>query len=351
MNEEKDIYKDYEVEIDFKKVLKSPYRTFGVFYLLVVIGIISSGLYYLDNLNNINDSIVESYIINPEHSPEVIPTQKGQIQPGVYLPDVAEAKPELIAKGKAAFIENCVSCHGESGEGNGPGSAGLDPAPRNFAQADGWTNGRTIAAIYKTLEEGIIQNGMSSYNYLSVEDRFGLIHYIRSEFMKDAPAPTADELVELDLTYQLSKGRKTPNTIPIEKSLEIIAEESKTNILLLNTIESNLSAYSNLNYYSTFMNNVYNSRLAINTLISNDEWRLAVDNFKAIIRNGIGDNGFQSSFLRLSQTDLDGLYSFLKILTQNSTVELPADLEPIVNNVEAMKIGVMPKKEKAVSTH
>jgi len=35
-------------------------------------------------------------------------------------------------KGKALFDEHCVSCHGATGKGDGPGAAGLEPIPSDF---------------------------------------------------------------------------------------------------------------------------------------------------------------------------------------------------------------------------
>ena len=52
---------------------------------------------------------------------------------GMHGPSVP-ASADSIAKGKKLFAENCVSCHGASGEGNGPAAKGLEVKPANLKQ-------------------------------------------------------------------------------------------------------------------------------------------------------------------------------------------------------------------------
>lgn len=41
-----------------------------------------------------------------------------------------------VAAGKEKFTMFCVTCHGETGKGDGPGGAGLQPPPRDFSVGD-----------------------------------------------------------------------------------------------------------------------------------------------------------------------------------------------------------------------
>ncbi|MCZ8156538.1 MAG: cytochrome c [Leptospira sp.] len=78
----------------------------------------------------------------------------------------ATVDPE-IAKGEEIFLQNCSSCHGEKGGGDGAAAAALNPKPRNFkAPASEWKNGNTIAGITKTLNEGIKGSPMVAYKHL-----------------------------------------------------------------------------------------------------------------------------------------------------------------------------------------
>ncbi len=75
------------------------------------------------------------------------------------------------AKGKELFSLNCASCHGETGAGDGAAAAALNPKPRNYkAPAKDWKNGKTLAGITKTLNEGIKNTTMVSYKHLADQD-------------------------------------------------------------------------------------------------------------------------------------------------------------------------------------
>jgi len=41
-----------------------------------------------------------------------------------------------VAAGKEKFTMFCVTCHGETGKGDGPGAVGIQPSPRDFSKGD-----------------------------------------------------------------------------------------------------------------------------------------------------------------------------------------------------------------------
>ena len=48
----------------------------------------------------------------------------------------AAKQQDPVAEAKTIFKSRCVVCHGDTGEGNGPGSAALNPKPRSFGDPE-----------------------------------------------------------------------------------------------------------------------------------------------------------------------------------------------------------------------
>ena len=47
-------------------------------------------------------------------------------------PTLGQASDRLMAEGKQVYLANCAICHGESGNGEGPGAAQLAVKPRDL---------------------------------------------------------------------------------------------------------------------------------------------------------------------------------------------------------------------------
>jgi mono/diheme cytochrome c family protein len=58
-----------------------------------------------------------------------------------------------VAEAEQIFATRCTTCHGSAGAGDGPGSAALDPKPRNFQDA-AWQDSVTDEHIEKIVMYG-----------------------------------------------------------------------------------------------------------------------------------------------------------------------------------------------------
>lgn len=208
--------------------MKNYLKFYGIFYLLILAFIVTIGYTYTSNINKITENKVAPpiFIKDTVKQPEDLPYIKGSLTGPIDVNKFAVSTPELIEKGKTVFNTQCASCHGAEGKGDGIAGANLNPKPRNFLSLEGWTNGPEFNMMYKTLQEGIIERGMASYSNLPPEERFALIHFIRT--LAKYPEIKPEELVELDKIYSLSAGLKTPNQIPVKAAIEILISENDT---------------------------------------------------------------------------------------------------------------------------
>lgn len=98
----------------------------------------------------------------------------------------------LSADGKMLFTLNCASCHGESGQGDGPRGAGLNPPPRKY-RTEAFKFGNDVASIYNTLQKGSPGTSMPSFALLPPRDLWAMVHYVRT--MVPNATPTDDAII------------------------------------------------------------------------------------------------------------------------------------------------------------
>ncbi|MFN8632953.1 MAG: copper resistance protein CopC [Chloroflexota bacterium] len=90
-----------------------------------------------------------------------------------FPPDTAS-----IARGRGLYEQQCVSCHGLSGRGDGPLAASLRPRPADFRvhMAAGHTDGE----LFTWLSKGVPGTAMPPFEaQIPQDDRWHLINYIR----------------------------------------------------------------------------------------------------------------------------------------------------------------------------
>lgn len=74
-----------------------------------------------------------------------------------------QLKVSAAAKGaaRAIYAQRCVTCHGESGKGDGPGGKALNPKPRSFADA-AWQAKTSTDHLRKVILKGGTAVGLSA---------------------------------------------------------------------------------------------------------------------------------------------------------------------------------------------
>lgn len=87
---------------------------------------------------------------------------------------------DAVARGQKLYAQNCSSCHGEKGEGDGPAGKNLPVKPRNLVEGR-WQNGGGRLELYHVVSEGIDSTPMQAYkDILDSSERWSVVHYVRS---------------------------------------------------------------------------------------------------------------------------------------------------------------------------
>lgn len=152
--------------------------------------------------------------------PTLFATVVGEGTPGLDLAAMLQATPQAIAQGKQAFGIYCAACHGAGGKGDGPAAAALTPAPRDFTDPKGWSEGYTLADIYVSVTEGVPGTGMGAFGTLPPADRFALAHFVESVGNFDHHDNPTAEAESLDARYHLTEGEHEPNKVAVPTVME-----------------------------------------------------------------------------------------------------------------------------------
>lgn len=297
-------------EIDFEEVLNNPVRLFGLsyFYFLTVAGFI--GTYYIWHMNEVSRNGIAPVILKDSTQfVQDIPMQRGALIAPVNVTEVGRPSKALIDKGANLFKANCTSCHGENGMGDGLSASTLTVKPRNFHSAEGWKNGRKVSNMYKTIQEGIVQNGMQSFNYLPAEDRFAIIHFIRT-FANDFPVDSLSELQDLEKAYNLSKGTQLPPQIPVKLAMQKLQNESKNDSKYIQDVCESIASKKQEEHGAALAKRLSRNSNKIVTVALSIKNK-SLDEFIRIVSIDPITIGFKSEVVRLNRDEWSALYSYL----------------------------------------
>lgn len=106
---------------------------------------------------------------------------------------VAPGRAPDLAAGGRLYAEQCASCHGVSGGGDGPAAIGLDPPPIAFADPER-ADQRSVFGLYQVIGQGLDGTAMTSFAHLSSDERWALAFYVGRFAYSEADAAAGEAL-------------------------------------------------------------------------------------------------------------------------------------------------------------
>ena len=118
--------------------------------------------------------------------------------PALILPSQLLTKDHV----QQLFIENCSSCHGDLGQGNGPLAKSLAPEPTNFTDQERALN-RSLLGLYDAISDGLDGSAMRAFSELNDQQRWSLAFYVGS--LAFEPTATVTEHNKHDTNVELQQ--------------------------------------------------------------------------------------------------------------------------------------------------
>ena len=95
----------------------------------------------------------------------------------------------IAARGEQLYQQQCASCHGESGKGDGPVAAGLPHQPADLTNHFHTAPGEGDGYLFWRISEGgqvapfkDMQSAMPPFKHLSEDDRWAILTFVHQRF-------------------------------------------------------------------------------------------------------------------------------------------------------------------------
>ena|SRR5438552_4229506 len=95
--------------------------------------------------------------------------------PAANRPNPVAGNANATALGQKLYVANCMTCHGQSGRGDGPGAAALEKKPADLTKK---VKDQPDGALFWKITEG--RSPMVSWKSLSETQRWELVNYIKT---------------------------------------------------------------------------------------------------------------------------------------------------------------------------
>ena len=162
-----------------------------LFKQLVVLGLVAFALFgtlALFSMDVIKIEWVTFMEVQPsfdaQEQPLPVPALSIPVDGPAFIPNMGAPENPVVAdeisisRGETLFKLNCVMCHGETAEGNGPVSALLANKPANLTLDV--TQSKSDGSLFLTLTNGVTDRMPPMVENLTVRDRWDVVNYIRT---------------------------------------------------------------------------------------------------------------------------------------------------------------------------
>jgi Tol biopolymer transport system component/mono/diheme cytochrome c family protein len=125
---------------------------------------------------------VEATLLRDGKTPLLVPFTTAIAAPGEAIGPInpSQSNPQTMLAGQKLYVSNCLTCHGASGQGDGPAGIGLNPRPANFALH--MVPGKhTDGQVFLWIANGYPNSAMPAWSpRLTDEQIWQLVGYLRT---------------------------------------------------------------------------------------------------------------------------------------------------------------------------
>lgn len=200
------------------------------------------------------------YLIESKYSQEEVFNSAAKIKSAILKLNLIEVSPASwpdILNGENIFQANCVSCHGEKGNGEGIAGKLLNPKPANFLN-DTLMNNLSPFQIYNTIRLGISGTAMVPLNQLSDKEVWDAAFYVSSLRYKNKYKISEDSLGKLFAKAISKTSLEEISTLPDKLLLTKIEEKDKLYLAALRLHNAQPDKTLSLNIAAAYLTDVIN---------------------------------------------------------------------------------------------
>lgn len=133
---------------------------------------------------------------------------------------------DQLQRGQELYVQNCVDCHGENGQGDGRKTGELSASPVDFTDQS-FMGMMSEADLFETITNG--EEEMHAFGDLPVDDRWALTAYLRSLTFA---SPEAESTAQGGMSNVTPAGAETAEATPQPAQTEKIVDEQPGTIFV-----------------------------------------------------------------------------------------------------------------------